>query len=428
MHAYAAEDPVFRAMNKRAQRDNPATGSFCMQCHAPLAVRQGLTTDGSNLDEVPAPKRGVTCYFCHAAKAVDGTHNNPLVLADDDSLFGPFDDVASGTPHKGAYARMLDDATLESVDMCGSCHDIQNLQQAHVERTFEEWQGTVFAVAPGGATCAQCHMPGRDGPASTVSSRVRRLHSHAFPAVDLALSPFPADNPQNDAQRTGAQTLLDTSVQATLCHDPLTGRMELTLDNVSAGHSWPSGATPDRRAWVELHAFAGGAEIYTSGGAASLPLEASPDPDLWLLRDCLYDSAGTEVLMFWQPTTVLSNGLPGSVVQKLDDQSTFTRTHVRKSYPATGTLPALPDRVTVRLHLQAVGDDVLADLVASGDLDPSLPAAIARYELAGSAALEWTPATATPRVDPMTSTTLSCVTTGFYRTGFTPAVSHAHCP
>src|SRR4029079_3501615 len=28
MHAYAAEDPVFRAMNARAQRDNPATGTF----------------------------------------------------------------------------------------------------------------------------------------------------------------------------------------------------------------------------------------------------------------------------------------------------------------------------------------------------------------------------------------------------------------
>ena len=94
MHAYAAEDPVFRAMNKRAQRDNPATGSFCMQCHAPLAVRQGLTTDGSNLDEVPAPKRGVTCYFCHNVDAVLGTHDNPLHLADDTTMRGEYRDPA----------------------------------------------------------------------------------------------------------------------------------------------------------------------------------------------------------------------------------------------------------------------------------------------------------------------------------------------
>ena len=36
MHAYAAEDPVFRAMNRKAQQENPATGSLCVQCHAPL--------------------------------------------------------------------------------------------------------------------------------------------------------------------------------------------------------------------------------------------------------------------------------------------------------------------------------------------------------------------------------------------------------
>jgi hypothetical protein len=427
MHAYAAEDPVFRAMNARAQRDNPATGTFCVNCHAPLAVRDGLTSDGMNLDDIPATKRGITCYFCHAVEAVDGTHNNPLVLASDDSLFGPFDRIASGTPHKGIYSRLMDDTTLESVDMCGSCHDIQNLQQAHVERTFKEWRETVFAVSPGGATCAQCHMPGRDGPASTLSSRVRRLHSHAFPAVDLALTPFPANNPQNDRQRAAAQTLLDTVIQATLCHNPLTGRLELTLDNVSAGHGFPSGATPDRRAWVELTAFAGGAQIYSSGSAAAFPLEASPDPDLWLIRDCLFDAAGHEVKMFWLPTTVTSNVLPGGVVQTLTDPTSFTRTHIRKSYPATGTLPATPDRATVRVHLKALGDDVLDDFVASGDLDPGVPATIARYELGGGAALEWTPSKATPRVDPMTSVTLSCVTSGTYRNGFTPAVSHANC-
>src|SRR3954453_15291547 len=45
MHAYASDDPVFLAMNRRAQRDNPATGTFCVQCHAPVAVREGLTQD-----------------------------------------------------------------------------------------------------------------------------------------------------------------------------------------------------------------------------------------------------------------------------------------------------------------------------------------------------------------------------------------------
>ena len=43
MHAYAAEDPVFLAMNQRGQREtNGELGDFCVQCHAPVAVHVGL--------------------------------------------------------------------------------------------------------------------------------------------------------------------------------------------------------------------------------------------------------------------------------------------------------------------------------------------------------------------------------------------------
>src|SRR5207302_10047877 len=54
MHAYASTDPVFRAMNRRGQRDTQgALGSFCVNCHAPLAVREMATADGLNLEQVP---------------------------------------------------------------------------------------------------------------------------------------------------------------------------------------------------------------------------------------------------------------------------------------------------------------------------------------------------------------------------------------
>ena len=41
MHAYASQDPVFLAMNKRMQRENPSLGTFCVKCHAPMAVLAG---------------------------------------------------------------------------------------------------------------------------------------------------------------------------------------------------------------------------------------------------------------------------------------------------------------------------------------------------------------------------------------------------
>src|SRR5271155_2931282 len=72
MHAYASDDPVFRAMNQRGQRETNGTlGSFCVKCHAPMAVNEGATTDGLNLDSVAQPLHGVTCFFCHTVESVN---------------------------------------------------------------------------------------------------------------------------------------------------------------------------------------------------------------------------------------------------------------------------------------------------------------------------------------------------------------------
>jgi hypothetical protein len=441
MHAYATDDPVFQAMNQRAQ-----LGTFCLNCHAPLAVRTGADT--TQLSALPQPLKGITCYFCHSITAVTGTHNDPLVLATNDGLFGPFADPAAGSPHNVSYSRLIDGATTDSASACGSCHDIQNLQGAHVERTFEEWQATTLSVPPAGESCAECHMVGTPGAVSTTTpNKVRRNHDHTFPAVDLPVIDFPAADPQNgitpqnQALQTASQALLDTTIQQTLCLNPQTNRLQLTLDNVGAsGHSWPSGATPDRRVWVELTAYQAGAVIYASGNTtdlpgfpSALPLEdSSPDPDLWLIRDCLFDAGGNQLTMFWQAVTVgPSNQLPGLLVQNVNDPSTY-QTHLMKEYPdaaRTATLPATPDHVTVTVQMQAIGDDVLNSLVASGDLDASIPPKIARYQLGGSGTLDWTPTSAgvfhTP--DPATAAVMTCVTTGTYKANTTLTTSHSAC-
>src|SRR5205085_4697858 len=93
MHAYAPDDPVFVAMNQRGQRETDgALGDFCVKCHAPVALRDGLTTDGRNLPMLPAVERGVTCFFCHSTESVSDDHHNPLVLASDGRLLRPIAD------------------------------------------------------------------------------------------------------------------------------------------------------------------------------------------------------------------------------------------------------------------------------------------------------------------------------------------------
>ena len=162
-----------------------------------------------------------------------------------------------------------------------------------------------------------------------------------------------------------------------------------------------------------------------------MPFEGSSlDPDLWLIRDCIYDASGAEVQMFWQAATVgPSNQLPGLLIQNVNDPTTF-QTHFMLQYPSVGALPATPDEVKVTVHLQAIGDDVLASLVASNDLDPSVPPQIARYALGGGATLDWTPtaSNAFQATDGVTGAVMTCVATGAYKSNTTPATSHARCP
>jgi hypothetical protein len=445
MHAYATDDPVFQAMNSRAQREsNNTLGTFCVNCHAPVAVRTGMT-DGTNLDTLPASVRGVTCYFCHSITEVTDTHNAPLTLDTTGNLYGNFADPVAGVPHGAAYSRFMDGSTNESASACGSCHDIVNMQGAHVERTFAEWKATLLSQTPSGQSCAQCHMAASDGlAAETPPYKMRRVHDHTLAAVDLAIEPFPAASsgaqslPQNQTQQIAAQAFLDTAVQSTLCLNPATRRLQLTLDNAGAsGHSWPSGATPDRRAWIELTAYQGGQVIYASGNTdavgtfpSALPLEdSSPDPDLWLIRDCIFDAAGNPLTLFWQTALLAkSNQLPGLLIQNVMDPTTY-QAHFMREFPSTGALAVLPDHVTVNVHLQAIGDDVLDSLVASQDLDPSVPPQIARYTLGGGAPLDWTPtaANAFQAIDATSGAVMTCIANGAYKSNTTPAISHARC-
>jgi hypothetical protein len=396
MHAYAAEDPVFIAMNQRGVREGKV-GKFCVNCHAPMAVRTGATEDGTNLDALPAKLKGVTCYFCHAVEDVGGTHDNPLLLAHDGVMRGEFRDPVPNTAHNSAYSALHDRDQLASSQLCGTCHDIVNQLDAHVERTFEEWSGTVFAKPPGGTTCSQCHMDQSEHLETAADAPgvfSRRLHSHAFPAVDQALTPFPGA----ETQAALIKTALDSTLQSALCVRGIGAQatIDVILDNVAAGHLWPSGATQDRRAWVELTAYAGTEKIYESGVVPDgTSITTSTDPDLWLIRDCMVDGAGKEVHMFWEAARTESNQLPGQLTFDPADVR-YYQTHVVQTYPRIGktTLGKMPDKVQMRVRLAAIGLDVIDDLIATKDLDPAYRAKIPIYTLGTDPVLEWTPATA----------------------------------
>jgi hypothetical protein len=391
MHAYASEDPLFLAMNQRGQRE-AQLGDFCVKCHAPMATRERQTSDGLNLAALPTPLKGVTCFFCHSVDDVQGTHDAPLHLATDGALRGEYKDPKQNLAHASQYSPLHDRAELASANLCGSCHDIVNGRGVNLERTFAEWRESVFSHAPGGSTCGECHMDqsaALEPAANVAGAPLRRTHAHAWPGVDLAAMPFP----ESDTQQALVQAALDTTLQSALCVRGVGTAQSLTvvLDNVSAGHDFPSGATQDRRAWVEVDAYQSGELIYQSGGPTA-DGSTPNDADLWLLKDCIADANQKPARMFWDAASSTPNLLPGQLAFDPSDQR-FYQTHLFRHYPATGILPAAPDHVTVQVHLSAVAPEVIADLIAGGDLDPSFQGKIPTL-LVGRA-LEWTAASAT---------------------------------
>jgi len=383
MHAYAGEDPVFVAMNKRMQREtNGQAGPLCVGCHAPVAVRLGKTTDGLNLAELPSYMRGVTCFFCHTTDAVEGTHNNPLRLANDGVLRGGLVNPAK-SPHRSAYSNLHDREQQTSSATCGGCHDVVTQLGAHIERTFAEWQASLYAK-PGQLSCGKCHMEGRDGVAAQVEGAPQRIiHDHSMAAVDVALTPFT----DTDAQRASVQRLLDATLLAKLCvkQTPQGLIAETTLDNAFAGHKFPSGAAQDRRAWLEVIAYRAGAVVFSSGVVPDKIAAASiADPNLWLLRDKIFGADGKEVHMFWEAARFESELLPAAVTADVRDPAFFHS--VTKNYPLP--LPA-PDRVTMRVRMRPVDFDLLDDLVATKDLDPQILDRVPTFDLA-STVKEWT--------------------------------------
>jgi hypothetical protein len=373
MHAYAADDPAFLAMNARGQRETSGKlGDFCVRCHAPVAVLEHATSDGLNLAELPRHLRGVTCYFCHNVAAVEGTHNNPLVLANDTTLRGGIVDPDPRAPHGSRYSELLDSDRLESSALCGACHDVVTSAafapaDVHLERTFAEWQETHFnRDGQVGLRCGNCHMASVNGTRIASLSRLpaRTRHKHDFPGVDTAVTPFP----NTELQQQAVQEFLDRTLRVEVCVSRDLPQFSVLLDNFGAGHSWPSGAGQDRRAWVEVSAYAGETLLLSSGQVADHEdITAYEGSDAWLLRDRTYKLDGSPAHMFWDVARIESDLIPGARTANIADPA-YLMTHRSRAYPARGLLSARPDRIRIRVRLRAIGLDILDDLITSGDL------------------------------------------------------------
>jgi hypothetical protein len=420
MHAYASEDPVFVAMNKRGQRE-AQLGTFCINCHAPMAVKLGLS-DGTNYDPstLPPEAKGITCYFCHDVDKVNDDHNNGLVLAMDQTMRGGAGNPADTPAHDSLNDTNLMAGASNKSTMCGSCHDIITPAGVHIERSFEEWKTTIFNPDnPNGAkgnflTCSACHMISStgaiaEGAGLNVGSRTYGFHDHSLPAIDQAMTPFP----NMDAQAAGVQTILDGAIKIVgptpvagppasggICLDP-PGTLSVRTDNITAGHMFPSGASQDRRVWVEVIAYdASGTKIFSSGevGDTQDP-EDLHEPELDCANpqgfqcsgfwDRMTKDDGTPAHFFWdvrnEQSFLIKPAITTVSSDPAFDHSTTVKFNLSTIYPQI-------DKITARVRTRPFPYAVLDELVASGDLDPALATNLKTLESAGATAT-WTKAT-----------------------------------
>ena len=395
VHAAASTDPIFRALNTLGQRETEgALGDFCVRCHAPAALALGATTDGLNLSDVPRELQGVTCAYCHQITEVRGAHNNPLTWTRDGVMRGGIIDPEPSPAHRSAFSPLLSGRERASSDVCGSCHDIVTPTGIHLERTYLEWRESVFG-APNqvGGGCISCHMPSRAARVTALTP-TRRHHDHLMPGVDPVLTPYePRDEADESAEITrtlndAIESELNVTLLSELCAEVgVTGgaAVELYLENVSAGHRFPSGAALDRRLWVELLALDARGEVMWSSGVVppltpAVEIERA-DPSMWLIRDRAFDQTGAETHRFWEIVDVTRGTLPPPTLTpntptREDD---YEDSHVLKRYRFA--TPRAIVALELRVKMRPMALELIYELIERGLLSDETLLELPTFEL-----------------------------------------------
>jgi len=223
----AYTNAFFQSEFRRWQTLAPTLGEHplsCLRCHAPAGL---IAARSDRRQELAA--EGVTCEMCHRVNRVsaraDGVHS---VLDPAPIIYGRTAIEAEAHPVRQSPA-------LTDPALCGTCH-LDRRGDVYLERTYAEWQASPHAAE--GVGCIDCHMPRVAGPATEGSDRAVHA-SHAFPGGH-------AGSP-----------LLDGVATLTVDEATATG-LRLSVANVGAGHSFPTGGAHDTRLVLEVRLLDGG--------------------------------------------------------------------------------------------------------------------------------------------------------------------------
>lgn len=307
MHAYSALDPVFQAMHRRAREETQGEiGDLCVSCHVPLGVRTGEVRGDYEYGELSeASRAGVSCEFCHKVEGPEPTKaaaNASLRLSAGSAVHGTLPGPRPTSAHPSVTTEFLGEG-----EFCGRCHDVQR-RSSLLEKTHAQWSTSVHRDR--GNSCQDCHMTRYSGRAAVDGPFRETLRRHDFPAVSLALVPFPDQGRRRERVEELLRSTARLSVHVPdLLQADSEASLPVSVKNIGAGHNVPSGFSTKRQMWIRLEVrtedgqllFQSG-QLDSNGDLLDHRSELEPGGDPWLVQfsDRFLDASGKEVRFLWE--------------------------------------------------------------------------------------------------------------------------------
>lgn len=273
MHHLAHKDPVYARLAKFLRKGLTDAGEIaeaesCVKCHTPVGYISGFPKKVSDdLSRTPGiATAGIQCDYCHSAESVKQIHNNGLVIRpghgeDDPGVkFGPFDDSEPDF-HEAQYSKLHTEARF-----CGTCHNVKHVAfGTDLETTYTEWKNSVYANPSSGkaVSCQGCHMYQRPGiPATGSTPRPENPGSatdyskkrpHIFTHYFVGANAYVPGQFKDEGKVRMAQDRLKNAAVVALDISKLTeGELGVSVKNIGAGHSIPTGLGDLRQVWLEI--------------------------------------------------------------------------------------------------------------------------------------------------------------------------------
>lgn len=168
MHAKAhhSKDPIYAGLRRiRSKREGAKVQGACANCHHPL---------GEPDFEGPIAKSGVSCMSCHGVAEIHAPEKKGKLAFRYDAenrVYGPKGSQDQAVHRGGPPAAHF----VKSDQLCGSCHSAMK----NPAGLFTCSTGVEHQALASKQSCASCHMPAVQGPAS-LGSTAKTHVSHRF--------------------------------------------------------------------------------------------------------------------------------------------------------------------------------------------------------------------------------------------------------